>query len=157
MKNYLWNGISVSEFFLLESFSYPWLSPRYRIAVGDLVDASLRQALPVTELNPETGFKTGSMAFLDFRYREDTLPDSSKPSGQIDVDAIVVTSSGTEPKYRGRGIAKFLLNRAEEIAKKEDLTAIIIDTLKPEYEPVTRHILLKAGFTFSGEGAYKRL
>ncbi|TAL48303.1 GNAT family N-acetyltransferase, partial [archaeon] len=133
--------------------------PVYRVALGKLIPARERKTFrPVYFAEHD---KTGSVGFMDVVIRYWELPKhGSDWSERERVKTLTLLSIGIEPQYRGRGFARFLKQRAEQIAREWDLDVVVGDNIQ---NPIMIELNRKMGYTLlyndytMSNVSYKRL
>ncbi len=169
------NGPSVHEFWLKK---YPDSDPSehigiYRVALGSLIDATQRRTYkpPRDSKNPNLWNKSGSIGFMDLSIKDTSVPkEGAEPIPNPEnlyflsyqyaefekVRALVVHVIGIEPEHRRRGHARFLLDRAEEIAAEQELNVIALGNIE---NPIMGDFSASLGYTLfnCGREAVKRL
>lgn len=114
------------------------LEQHYRFEGKPVTRIVLGNPIPVSESNITIqgdrlnipGTITGSVGFLDYLVTETLLPVSRKSNSITAKKAIRIPFLGIEPPYQGVGLCSYTLQELEEIAKKQDCSAITIEEVK---------------------------
>jgi ribosomal protein S18 acetylase RimI-like enzyme len=145
----------------------------YRVALGDLIDATERKTYKPPRDSKSEDFwnKSGSIGYMDVSVKDVSIPkEGTEPIPNPDnlyilsyqytefdrVKALVIHVIGIEPEYRRRGHARFLIHRAENIALEQEVNAITLDSID---NPIMGEFSTKVGYTLfdCGRSAVKRL
>ena len=149
----------------------------YRLALGELIDATERQTFKPGWKHPDLHTKSGSIGFMDLAVREQSIPKERaipypNPNNSPYLEHVFASSEyerrkaltilvvGIEPAHRGVGRVKPLLStfyqRVEELAVDWELDTIVIEMIQSHG---VRKTLPKVGFTLydRGNNAVKRL
>ena len=157
-------SVPIHEFWLKnfsDKFQIPYdknKSNIYRVALGDLIDATERKVYPPNRDSEGTSAldlwnKSGSIGFMDLTIRKEFVPkEGTKPYKRQEyldadcenVNALIISKIGIEPEYTRKGYARLLKQRAEEIAREWGLVAIVSDQID---NPVMRDFNARLGYT----------
>lgn len=133
----------------------------YRVALGKLMDAAKRKSFNPPQNSLEARTKTGSIGYMDLQVRERYVPlpqrehrPFSSPVYSLDrqrisVSSVVILYLAIEPKYRRKGYARLLVQRAEELALQWGAEAIMGWGIVHE---AMAHIHRKMGYDVNEEG-----
>lgn len=102
---------------------------------------------------------------MDVTVRDEYVPkEGAVPFPNLDhmyvdcesIKALVVLTVGIEPEYRGKGFARMLKQRAEDLAVEWGLTAVVASMIE---NPIMRELNTKMGYALYERGTYavKRL
>lgn len=149
--------------------------PIYRVALGELIDATQRKTYPPVEGSKDPNFwnKSGSIGFMDLRVKTQLVPrDGARPypnpsqnpfleheflmEDYEERETLTIEVMGVEPENRGQSYARFLKKRAEEIALEWGLDIIVAEMIDNRK---IRNIARRYGFQLydGGSNAVKRL
>lgn len=138
------------------------------LALGELIDATQRETFPPNpdaEYEPDMWNKSGSIGFMDIRRKIQSVPkEGAKPhpneehqyDDHEEIEALTINKIGIEPEYQGKGHARFLKQRVEEIALEWGLDTIVSDMI---INPLMRDYNARLGYILydGGRMAVKRL
>jgi GNAT superfamily N-acetyltransferase len=79
----------------------------------------------------------------------DQYPEYAEVGLNINETAIVVHRLAVDPAYQGKGVAKFLMQKAEDLAIDRHIGVLRIDTNSKNV--TTQALFLKLGYRFAGE------
>ena len=79
----------------------------------------------------------------------DQEPDYAQVGWDIDEPAIVVHRLAVDPAFRGAGVARALMQKAEEVATERNLTILRVDT--NTQNQATQKLFPKLGYQLAGE------
>src|SRR3989344_3617683 len=126
-----------------DEYQDPETTGFYRVALGELIDASQRQTYgpPEGSHSPDFWNKSGSIGFMDVTVRKEFVPKvDAKPYSEDrhdylmrdceEKEVLVIATVGIEPEHRGKGFARLLKQRAEEIASEWGLDTIVADMIE---------------------------
>ena len=140
--------------------------PIYRVALGELIDATQRETFPPPKGShvPDFWNKSGSIGFMDLTVKDELVPkDDATPYKDQEylnadcenVRALVISKIGIETGYQRRGYARLLKQRAEEIATEWGLEVIVSEQID---NPIMREFNIRLGYTlFDRVKAVKRI
>jgi ribosomal protein S18 acetylase RimI-like enzyme len=83
----------------------------------------------------------------------DQEPDYAQVGWDIDERAIIVHRLAVDPAFRGAGVARTLMQRAEEIAAERGITILRVDT--NTQNQATQRLFPKLGYQLAGEISLK--
>jgi ribosomal protein S18 acetylase RimI-like enzyme len=83
----------------------------------------------------------------------DQEPDYAQVGWDIDEPAIVVHRLAVDPAFRGVGVARTLMQRAEEIAAERGITILRVDT--NTQNQATQRLFPRLGYQLAGEISLK--
>lgn len=126
----------------------------YRVAIGDLIKASERETITPAEMDFRYHTLSGSIGFVDVTIREEHIPEGDH--GECKIKSLVVLDLGIEPKYKGRGYARVLERRIEELAEDWGLDTVVGEMIENK---ALRRVLQRRGYVLYNNGlnAVKRL
>ena len=124
--------------------------PIYRVALGNLIDATARETFPVgypmslpPQLAHELWSKSGSIGFMDVTNKEVSIPkeDAIPQSSPVYEDiydphncerrrALVIQKIGIELEYQERGYARLLVQRAADLARGWGIDTIVFEQIQ---------------------------
>jgi ribosomal protein S18 acetylase RimI-like enzyme len=79
----------------------------------------------------------------------DQEPDYTQVGWDIDEPSIVVHRLAVDPAFRGAGVARALMQKAEEVAVENDITVLRVDT--NTQNEATQQLFPKLGYLLAGE------
>lgn len=79
----------------------------------------------------------------------DQYPEYAEVGLNIHETAIVVHRLAVDPAYQGKGVAKFLMKKAEDLAIDRHIDVLRIDTNSKN--AATQALFVKLGYSFAGE------
>src|ERR1700733_6350521 len=79
----------------------------------------------------------------------DQEPDYTQVGWDIDEPSIVVHRLAVDPAFRGAGVARALMQKAEEVAVERDITVLRVDT--NTQNEATQRLFPKLGYVLAGE------
>lgn len=152
----------------------PESTGRFRIALGELIEARDRKTFPPMPdgpSNPDLWNKSGQIGFLGLTIANKSVPKAdalpvANPSGTPILQylytdhekrrVVEVLDVGIEPEYRRKGYGTLLMQRVEEIALEHGIDTIV--TSEIQSGPM-RDLNIKLGYTLfdGGRFAVKRL
>ncbi|MBI2656860.1 GNAT family N-acetyltransferase [Candidatus Woesearchaeota archaeon] len=124
----------------------------YRVALGELIEATERKTFPPGWKSPDHGNKSGSIGFMDLTIREQFVPkEGASPYRNHEylmrdcerVRTLTILTIGIEQKYWGKGYARLLKQRAEEITREWGLDTIVADMIE---NPIMRDFNVRRGY-----------
>jgi ribosomal protein S18 acetylase RimI-like enzyme len=83
----------------------------------------------------------------------DQEPDYAQVGWDIDEPAIVVHRLAVDPAFRGAGVARALMQKAEEVAAERGITVLRVDT--NTQNQATQRLFPKLGYQLAGEISLK--
>jgi len=145
--------------------------PIYRVALGELIDATQRKTYPLDLLssldNPNFWNKSGSIGFMDLTKRKHSIPiEGARQFLDMEydflavhceeVETLTIAMIGIEEAHRRKGHARFLKKRAEEIASEWGLDFIVAEMIQND---IMRAYNARLGYQLfdNGSTAVKRL
>ena len=107
----------------------------YRVAIGELIEARLRDRFKPSPDDPEAKEKSGSVGFMDVTIEDRMVPPDSSRKLNYDDErnlanmtqrrVLVIAPIGVEDGYEGYGIGTMLLKRADELAIEWGLDTVV--------------------------------
>ena len=168
--------MEINEFWLKrhsEEYSWPPEENKtgtYRVALGELIDATQRKTYPprpsyAEAPNPDCWNKSGSIGFMDLSVKSHLVPiEYARPllssayatDDYEEKEALTIDIIGIEPEHQGKGHARFLKRRAEEIALEWNLDTIVSILIE---NSIMRDYNVRLGYALydGGKKAVKRL
>jgi ribosomal protein S18 acetylase RimI-like enzyme len=80
---------------------------------------------------------------------KDQEPDYTQVGWDIDESSIVVHRLAVDPAFRGAGVARALMQKAEDVAIERGISVLRVDT--NTQNEATQQLFPKLGYTLSGE------
>jgi len=148
------------EFWLINYPTFGENREVYRIALGRLIKAEDRETFKPGCKSPDLENKSGSIGFMDLRVMEKyILKEVANDRDYENYETkkvLIILAIGIEPSHRGRGYARELEKRAEEIALEWGLDTIVADSIE---NPIMESFMVRLGYQLYDNGfrAVKRL
>lgn len=145
----------------------------YRVILGDPIDAKDRETFkpPKGSMSPDFWNKSGSIGFMDISVSKGYVPKQDaesylNPNNEVEheypwefmqlKEYLSIEAIGIEPAFRRKGYAKFLMQRAEEIALEWGLETVVAKDIE---NPVMMELNQRLGYKLfeGGTNAVKYL
>ena len=133
----------------------------YRVSLGRLMPSEESCIHPANPHIEGHQTKTGSVGYMDLVFGQTQLLKHTNSEDDITVnivDAAIIKNLGIEPRYRRRGYAKYLLQKAERIAGRRGIEVIVAESVRTKE---ARELFDNMGYQFQsndlGSDGQKRL
>jgi len=144
--------LEVHEFYLKSEYGMEEnkrITRIYRVALGQLIEARERETFNTTK-NPrhyDNWNQSGSIGYMDVEVSEQKIPkEGHEKDYPLDCEkrlSLEIRDIAIEPQYRRKGYAKFLKQKAEELALKWGLDVIVSPWVT---NPIIKELNVKLGY-----------
>lgn len=160
-------AVPIHEFWLASSLDPNKLTQTYRVSLGELIPERMRKTYRISSYDRPYN-QSGSIGFMDLTIREHLVPKEgvSPIPASIENDvfrphflakdyeiiqALTILVIGIESSYRRRGYARFLVERAEDLAMEWGLGKVVADSIQNDH---MRKFHYRNGYTLYHGGSF---